>query len=150
MADMTLDTVFPDMLKRIPYGQRITTALRQMARAAPHPMAAFQTHEEEGHERIEPLFPVFELIGERLRRKIEGIIADKEKIREKFKGSPALDAGLLAAGQRRREIRVTLEALRLPLPVRPQRSVGTVGTRVRPPSGLRPDTASDPNRRRLT
>ncbi|GHG22836.1 MULTISPECIES: YciE/YciF ferroxidase family protein [Paracoccus] len=106
MAEQTLDTLFHETLKDIYYAERkITTALRKMARAAQHEelKAAFEMHEQETQGQIERLTQVFELIGKRPRGKtcdaIEGIIAEGEEIMDEFKGSPALDAGLLAAAQ---------------------------------------------------
>lgn len=106
MADKTLDTLFHETLKDIYYAERkITSALRKMARAAQNPdlKAAFETHEEETQAQVERLSQVFELIGKRPRGKtcdaIEGIISEGQEIMEEFKGSPALDAGLLAAAQ---------------------------------------------------
>lgn len=106
MADKTLDTLFHETLKDIYYAERkITTALRKMARAAQNEdlKAAFKAHEDETQGQIERLTQVFDLIGKRPRGKtcdaIEGIIAEGEDIAEEFKGSPALDAGLLAAAQ---------------------------------------------------
>lgn len=106
MADQTLDTLFHETLKDIYYAERkITTALRKMARAAQNEdlKAAFEAHEQETQGQIERLTQVFELIGKRPRGKtcdaIEGIISEGEEIMDEFKGSPALDAGLLAAAQ---------------------------------------------------
>ena len=106
MAEQTLDTLFHETLKDIYYAERkITTALRKMARAAQSQdlKAAFEMHEQETQGQIERLTQVFELIGKRPRGKtcdaIEGIIAEGEEIMDEFKGSPALDAGLLAAAQ---------------------------------------------------
>lgn len=106
MADKTLDTLFHETLKDIYYAERkITSALRKMARAAQNPdlKAAFETHEEETQGQVERLSQVFELIGKRPRGKtcdaIEGIISEGQEVMEEFKGSPALDAGLLAAAQ---------------------------------------------------
>ena len=106
MADKTLDTLFHETLKDIYYAERkILQSLRKMARAAQSEdlKAAFKMHEEETQGQVERLSQVFELIGKRPRGKtcdaIEGIIAEGEEIMDEFKGSPALDAGLLAAAQ---------------------------------------------------
>lgn len=106
MADQTLDTLFHETLKDIYYAERkIATALRKMARAAQDAdlKAAFETHEQETQAQYERLTEVFEAIGKKPRGKtcdaIEGIIAEGEEIMSEFKGSPALDAGLLAAAQ---------------------------------------------------
>ena len=106
MAEQTLDTLFHETLKDIYYAERkIGTALRKMARAAQDPdlKAAFQTHEQETQAQYERLSEVFDVIGKRPTGKtcdaIEGIIAEAQEIMDEFKGSPALDAGLLAAAQ---------------------------------------------------
>ncbi|MTD98856.1 DUF892 family protein [Paracoccus sp. YIM 132242] len=106
MADKTLDTLFHETLKDIYYAERkILQSLRKMARAAQSEdlKAAFKMHEEETQGQVERLTQVFELIGKSPRGKtcdaIEGIISEAEDIAEEFKGSPALDAGLLAAAQ---------------------------------------------------
>ncbi len=106
MAEQTLDTLFHETLKHIYYAERkILTALRKMARAAQDPelKAAFQTHEQETQAQYERLSEVFDALGKRPTGKtcdaIEGIIAEAQEIMEEFKGSPALDAGLLAAAQ---------------------------------------------------
>ena len=106
MAEQTLDTLFHETLKDIYYAERKSgTALRKMARAAQDPelKAAFQTHEQETQAQYERLSEVFDALGKRPTGKtcdaIEGIIAEAQEIMEEFKGSPALDAGLLAAAQ---------------------------------------------------
>lgn len=106
MADLTLDSLFHETLKDIYYAERkIATALRKMARAARSEelTAAFETHEQETQAQYERLTEVFDAIGKKPRGKtcdaIEGIIAEAQEIMDEFKGSPALDAGLLAAAQ---------------------------------------------------
>jgi ferritin-like metal-binding protein YciE len=106
MADKTLDDLFHETLKDIYYAERqIVKALPRMARAAQDPKlkAAFTKHKEETDGQIERLQQVFEIIGKRPRGKtcdaIEGILSEGEEIMEEFKGTSALDAGLLAAAQ---------------------------------------------------
>ncbi|TJZ79816.1 ferritin-like domain-containing protein [Paracoccus hibiscisoli] len=106
MADKTLETLFHETLKDVYYAEKkLTTNLRKMARAAQNSelKAAFEQHEEETQGQVERLTQVFELIGKRPRGKtcdaIEGIISEAAEIMEEFKGSPAHDAGLLAAAQ---------------------------------------------------
>lgn len=106
MADKSLETLFHETLKDVYYAERkLTTNLRKMARAAQNPelKAAFEQHEEETQGQMERLTQVFELIGKRPRGKtcdaIEGIISEASEIMDEFKGSPAHDAGLLAAAQ---------------------------------------------------
>jgi ferritin-like metal-binding protein YciE len=106
MATKTLDDLFHETLKDIYYAERkILKALPKMARAAQDEKlkAAFQQHKDETEGQVERLQQVFEIIGKRPRAKtcaaIEGILEEGEEIMEEFKGSPALDAGLLAAAQ---------------------------------------------------
>ena len=104
--EKTLDDLFHDTLKDIYYAERkIVKALPKMARAASSPdlKAAFETHRDETEGQIERLQQVFELIGKRAQGKtcpaIEGIIEEGEEIMDEFKGTPALDAGLISAAQ---------------------------------------------------
>ncbi|MBZ7927662.1 ferritin-like domain-containing protein (plasmid) [Ensifer adhaerens] len=106
MPDKTLDTLFYETLKDIYYAERqILKALPKMARAAqlPDSKAAFEKHREETEDHVERLQQVFEIIGKRAQGKtceaIQGLIAEGEEIIEEFKGSPALDAGLISAAQ---------------------------------------------------
>ena len=106
MAAKTLDDLFYETLKDIYYAERkISKTLPKMARGAQNEQLkkAFLEHKEETDGQIERLQQVFELIGKRARGKtcaaIEGIIEEGEEILEEFKGTPALDAGLLAAAQ---------------------------------------------------
>jgi ferritin-like metal-binding protein YciE len=102
----TLDDLFYETLKDIYYAERqIVKALPKMARGAQDPKlkAAFQTHREETEGQIERLKQIFEILGKRAQGKtcdaIEGILSEGEEILDEFKGTPALDAGLLAAAQ---------------------------------------------------
>ncbi len=106
MAEKTLDTLFHDTLKDIYYAERkILKSLPKMVRAAQSPelKAAFEKHIDQTEGQIERLQQVFEIIGKPARGKtcdaIEGILAEGDEIAEEYKGSPALDAGLLAAAQ---------------------------------------------------
>ena len=106
MATKTLEDLFHETLKDIYYAERkILKALPKMARGAQDEKlkAAFQQHKEETEGQVERLQQVFEIIGKRPRAKtcpaIDGIVEEGEEIMEEFKGSPALDAGLLAAAQ---------------------------------------------------
>ena len=102
----TLDDLFYETLKDIYYAERqIVKALPKMARGAQDPKlkAAFETHREETEGQIERLKQIFEILGKRAQGKtcdaIEGILSEGEEILDEFKGTPALDAGLLAAAQ---------------------------------------------------
>lgn len=106
MANKTLDDLFHETLKDIYYAERqIVKALPKMARGAQDEKlkAAFLQHKEETEVQIERLKDVFEIIGKRAQGKtcpaIDGIIEEGQEILEEFKGTPALDAGLLAAAQ---------------------------------------------------
>ncbi|MBB4008644.1 YciE/YciF ferroxidase family protein [Allorhizobium taibaishanense] len=106
MAEKTLNDLFLDTLKDIYFAEKqILKALPKMARAAQSEegKAAFLQHREETQGQIERLEQVFELIGKPARGKtceaIQGILAEGEEIIEEFKGSPALDAGLISSAQ---------------------------------------------------
>lgn len=104
--EMTLNDLFYDTLKDIYYAERqILKALPKMARAAQSAelKQGFQKHKEETEGQVERLQQVFEIIGKRAQGKtceaIQGIIAEGEEIMEEFKGTPALDAGLISSAQ---------------------------------------------------
>jgi len=101
-----LDELFHDTLKDIYYAEKkILTALPKMVKAAQNPdlKAAFEKHESETEEQVGRLEQVFELIDKKAQGKkcpaIDGIIAEGQEIAKEYKGSPALDPGLLAAAQ---------------------------------------------------
>lgn len=102
----TLDNLFLDMLKDIYYAEKkILKTLPKMAKAAQSEelSAAFEKHEEETEGQIERLEQVFEILGKRPQGKtcpaIDGIIEEGQEVLEEYKGSAALDAGLVAAAQ---------------------------------------------------
>ncbi|MCV9937100.1 ferritin-like domain-containing protein [Boseaceae bacterium BT-24-1] len=102
----TLNDLFLDTLKDIYYAEKqILKALPKMAKAATAPelKQAFEKHRDETETHVERLSDVFEIIGKAPRGKtcdaILGIIEEGKSIMEEFEGSPALDAGLLAAAQ---------------------------------------------------
>ncbi|MBB4277517.1 YciE/YciF ferroxidase family protein [Rhizobium mongolense] len=106
MAAKTLNDLFVDTLKDIYFAEKqILKALPKMARAAQSEegKAGFLKHRDETESQIERLVQVFEIIGKPARGKtceaIQGIIAESEEIIEEFKGSTALDAGLISAAQ---------------------------------------------------
>jgi ferritin-like metal-binding protein YciE len=106
MAEKTLDTLFHDTIKDIYYAERkILKNLPKMQRAAQSPelKAAFEKHQQQTEGQVERLQQVFELIGKPARGKtceaIDGILAEGDEIAEEYKGTAALDAGLLAAAQ---------------------------------------------------
>ncbi|NKJ04927.1 MULTISPECIES: YciE/YciF ferroxidase family protein [Rhizobium] len=104
--DKTLEDLFYDTLQDIYYAERkILKALPKMARAAQSPelKAGFEKHLEETEGQVERLEQIFELMGKRAKGKtcdaIEGILAEGEEIIEEFKGTHALDAGLISSAQ---------------------------------------------------
>jgi ferritin-like metal-binding protein YciE len=106
MTEKTLNDLFLDTVKDIYFAERqILKALPKMARAAQSAdlKAAFEKHKEETEVHVERLQQVFELLGKTARGKtceaIQGIIAEGEEIMEEFKGSSALDAGLISSAQ---------------------------------------------------
>jgi len=106
MAEKTLDDLFLDTLKDIYFAEKqILKALPKMARAAQSEegKAAFLKHRDETDSQIQRLQQVFEIIGKAARGKtceaIQGIIAEGEEIIEEYKGSVALDAGLISSAQ---------------------------------------------------
>jgi ferritin-like metal-binding protein YciE len=105
-AQKQLDELFHDTLKDIYYAEKkVLSSLPKMAKAAQAPQlkAAFEKHATETEGQIERLEQVFEIINAPARGKtcdaIEGILDEGKEIMEEYKGSPALDAGLLAAAQ---------------------------------------------------
>jgi ferritin-like metal-binding protein YciE len=106
MTAKTLKELFHETLKDIYYAEKkILTALPKMAKAAQSDelRAAFQTHERETEEHVARLERVFGELDESPRGKtcnaILGIIEEGQEVMKEFKGTPALDAGLLAAAQ---------------------------------------------------
>ena len=85
--------------------QRLVTALPKMAAAAHNSSlkAAFQDHLRQTQGHVSRLEQVFEMIDEKAQGKkcpaINGIVEEGQEIAKKYKGSPALDSGLLAAAQ---------------------------------------------------
>lgn len=101
-----LNDLFLDTLKDIYYAeQKILKALPKMMKAAQARdlKAAFQKHlgETEGH--VGRLEEIFANIDEPAKGKkcpaIEGIIKEGDEVAKDYKGSAALDAGLLSAAQ---------------------------------------------------
>ncbi|NNU63871.1 MULTISPECIES: ferritin-like domain-containing protein [Rhizobium] len=102
----TLDDLFLDTLKDIYFAEKqILKALPKMARSAQSEQgkAGFLKHRDETQGQIARLEQVFEILGKPARGKtceaIQGIIAEGEEIMEEFKGSAALDAGLISSAQ---------------------------------------------------
>jgi ferritin-like metal-binding protein YciE len=101
-----LNDLLYETLKDIYFAEKqIVSALPKMAEAAQSPelKQAFQTHEGQTETHIERLEQVFELIGKPAQQKtcnaILGIIEEGKEVMEEFKGTDALDPGLLAGAQ---------------------------------------------------
>ena len=106
MADKTLHDLFHDTLKDIYYAEKkILGALPKMAKAAQSAelKAAFVKHRGQTEGQIERLVEVFGIIDEKAVGKkcpaIDGIIEEGSEIMDDYKGTPALDAGLIGAAQ---------------------------------------------------
>jgi ferritin-like metal-binding protein YciE len=104
--DKNLNDLFLDTLKDIYFAEKqILKALPKMAKAATSDKlrAAFEKHEGETEGQIERLEQIFELLEKPARGKtcdaILGIIDEGKEIMDEYKGTEALDAGLLAAAQ---------------------------------------------------
>lgn len=102
----TLDALFHDTLKDIYYAEKkILATLPKMAAAAQDEelKAAFEKHHGETVTHVERLEEVFGMIDEKPAGKkcpaIDGITDEGAEIMEEYEGTPALDAGLLAAAQ---------------------------------------------------
>jgi ferritin-like metal-binding protein YciE len=106
MTEKTLNDLFLAQLKDIYFAEKqIYKTLPKMAKATrlPELKEAFTAHREQTHGHIERLEEVFEMMGKRSQTKpceaIRGIISEGEETIEDFGLSPAIDAGLVAAGQ---------------------------------------------------
>jgi ferritin-like metal-binding protein YciE len=104
--EKTLHNLFENGLKDIYYAaKKILTSLPKMAKAAQSEelTAAFEKHRAETEQQIERLEQVFQTMDQTAKSKkcpgIEGILEEGKEILEEFKGTPALDAGLIAAAQ---------------------------------------------------
>ena len=104
--DKELKDLFLDTLKDIYFAEKkILSTLPKMAKAAQSPKlkAAFEKHLAETDGQVERLDQVFASIDETPKGKtcdaIMGIIEEGKEIMDEYKGTPALDAGLLAAAQ---------------------------------------------------
>src|SRR5204862_1770817 len=101
-----LRELFHDTLKDIYFAEKkILTALPKMAKAAQSEelKEAFEKHESETEEHVGRLDKVFAELDATPSGKtcdaIVGIIEEGQEVMKEYKGSPALDAGLLAAAQ---------------------------------------------------
>ena len=104
--DKNLTDLFIETLKDTYHAEKqLLKALPKMAKAADSDKLreAFEHHRDETEVQIERLEKVFEICGTRPRAKtcdaILGIVEEGKEVMEEFKGSEALDAGLIAAAQ---------------------------------------------------
>lgn len=102
----TLDELFHDTLKDIYFAEKkILATLPKMEKAAQSGdlKKAFAKHRTETEGHVERLEEVFGIIDKKPQGKtcdaIVGITDEGAEIMKEYKGSPALDAGLLAAAQ---------------------------------------------------
>jgi len=105
-APKKLDDLFHETLKDIYFAEKkILETLPKMAKAAHSEelKAAFEKHHGETEGHVERLEQVFAAIKQKPQGKtcaaIMGITDEGAEIIQDYKGSPALDAGLLAAAQ---------------------------------------------------
>ena len=86
--------------------QQLTKALPKMAKAARNEEVrqAFETHLEETENQIQRLEQAVESLGESMKRKVckamKGLIEEGSEMMQEKKGSPAIDAALIAAAQK--------------------------------------------------
>jgi ferritin-like metal-binding protein YciE len=106
MAEKSLDDLFKNTLKDIYYAERkILTTLPKMIKAAQSPelKGAFEKHRQQTEVHVERLVEVFALLEEKpvgkTCRAIDGILDEGAEVMEEFKGTAALDAGMIAAAQ---------------------------------------------------
>ena len=104
--DKKLNDLFHDTLKDIYFAEKqILKALPKMAKAARSDKlrAAFEKHHDETEGQIERLEQVFESLDKPARGKtceaIQGILDEGKEIMDEYKGTEALDAGLVSAAQ---------------------------------------------------
>jgi ferritin-like metal-binding protein YciE len=105
-SSKTLDQLFHDTLKDIYFAEKkILVTLPKMEKAAQSTdlKKAFAKHHTETRGHVERLEKVFAIIDKKPQAKtcdaIVGITDEGAEIMKEYKGSPALDAGLLAAAQ---------------------------------------------------
>jgi ferritin-like metal-binding protein YciE len=102
----SLELLFHDGLRDIYFAERkILSALPKMIEAAQSEdlRTAFDKHRGETETQVTRLQEAFELLGKRPQAKtcaaIEGILAEGDGVMQAYKGTPALDAALIASAQ---------------------------------------------------
>lgn len=106
MADKDLHALFVHTLKDVYYAEAaITKALPKMIKACENAQLkkAFEKHLEQTQEQIARLDQVFKVLKMKAEgvpcEAIKGILKEGDEVAEDFKGTRALDAGLIAAAQ---------------------------------------------------
>ena len=104
--EKNLTDLFVETLKDTYYAEKaLLKALPKMAKAAESDQLrrGFETHRDQTETHVERLEKVFEMCGTRPKAKtcdaILGIIEEGKDVMEEFRGTEALDAGLIAAAQ---------------------------------------------------
>ena len=110
MAEKNLDNLFHDTLRDIYYAERkIIASLPKMIKAASSPelKGAFEKHLKQTEVQIDRLENVFAVIDQKPMAKachaIDGILEEGSEVMGDYKGSPALDAAMIASAHRLRE-----------------------------------------------
>jgi|SRR5215213_6433303 ferritin-like metal-binding protein YciE len=105
-SDKTLDDLFVDMLKDVYSAEKqILAALGKMTKMPDSEKLAlaFDTHRAETEGQIERLEQIFASVGKPPQGKtcaaMQGILQEANEMAEEFKGSDALDAGIIASAQ---------------------------------------------------
>ncbi|MEX6505704.1 ferritin-like domain-containing protein [Jiella sp. M17.18] len=105
-SEKTLQDLFLDTLKDVYHAEKqILRGLTKMAKAAESDdlRQAFEHHREETDQQVQRLEQVFEIVGKRAQGKpceaMQGLIEEGKEIMDEFKGSPALDSGLISSAQ---------------------------------------------------
>src|ERR1039458_9743415 len=103
----TLKDLFLDSLADIYYAEnQLVRALPKMAKAATDDQLreAFESHLEETEGHVTKVESVFSQFGQKARSKkcpaIVGLLTEADEMASENKGSPAIDAALIAAAQR--------------------------------------------------
>jgi len=101
-----LEDLFRNALKDTYFAEKkILSTLPKMAKAAESEelRTAFKKHRDETEEHVDRLERVFAMIDKKAQGKtcpaINGLAEEGAEIIEEFKGSPAIDAGLIGAAQ---------------------------------------------------
>ena len=104
--EKNLEDLFLETLKDIYFAEKaLVKALPKMAKAASSDelREAFENHLQETEGQVERLEQVFEQLDKPARGKtceaVQGMVEEAKEVMSEFKGSEALDAGLVASAQ---------------------------------------------------